>query len=80
VPRSWRRVAASEHRPRTLEAHRYHLDRQLLPALGGRRIASITVDDVVELLHRLRGEGCSAKTSDARERHARRPPPRLDRR
>ena len=57
------KVAAGERHPRTLEAHRYHLDRHLLPALGGRRIASITVDDVAELLHRLRGKGCSAKTS-----------------
>jgi integrase len=57
------RVAAGERHPRTLEAHRYHLDRHLLPALGRRQIASITVDDVAELLHRLRGKGCSAKTS-----------------
>ena len=57
------KVAAGERHPRTLEAHRYHLDRHLLPALGGRRIASITVDDVAELLHRLRDRGCSAKTS-----------------
>lgn len=57
------KVAAGERHPRTLEAHRYHLDRHLLPALGLRRIASITVDDVAELLHELRGRGCSAKTS-----------------
>src|SRR5215207_4101925 len=57
------KVAAGERHPRTLEAHRYQLDRHLLPALGARRIASITVDDVAELLHRLRGKGCSAKTS-----------------
>ena len=57
------KVAAGERHPRTLEAHRYHLDRHLLPELGPRRIASITVDDVAELLHRLRGKGCSAKTS-----------------
>ena len=57
------KVAAGERHPRTLEAHRYQLDRHLLPALGARRMASITVDDVAELLHRLRGKGCSAKTS-----------------
>src|SRR5829696_77202 len=57
------KVAAGERHPRTLEAHRYQLDRHLLPELGRRRIASITVDDVAELLHRLRGKGCSAKTS-----------------
>ena len=57
------KVAAGERHPRTLEAHRYHLDRHLLPELGRRQIASITVDDVAELLHRLRGKACSAKTS-----------------
>jgi integrase len=35
----------------------------LLPALGQRRIASLTVDDVAELLHELRRAGRSAKTS-----------------
>jgi integrase len=57
------KVAAGERHPRTLEAHRYQLDRHLIPALGRRRIASLTVDDVAELLHRLRRTGRSAKTS-----------------
>ena len=57
------KVAAGERHPRTLEAHRYQLDRHLLPALGRRRVASLTVDDVAELLHQLRRSGCSAKTS-----------------
>src|SRR5918995_1024747 len=57
------KVAAGERHPRTLEAHRYQLDRHLLPALGRRRVASLTVDDVAELLHELRCKGCSAKTS-----------------
>jgi hypothetical protein len=57
------KVAAGEWHPRTLEAHRYHLDRHLVPALGRRRIASIAVDDLAELLHVLRHKGCSAKTS-----------------
>jgi integrase len=57
------KVAAGERHPRTLEAHRYQLDRHLLPALGRRRIAALTVDDVAELLHQLRRKGCSAKTS-----------------
>jgi integrase len=57
------KVAAGERHPRTLEAHRYQLDRHLLPALGRRAIALITVDDVAELLHELRRTGCSAKTS-----------------
>jgi integrase len=57
------KVAAGERHPRTLEAHRYQLDRHMLPALGGRRIASLTVDDVAALLDALRRKGCSAKTS-----------------
>jgi integrase len=57
------KVAAGERHPRTLEAHRYQLDRHLLPAFGRRRIASLAVDDVAELLHRLRRTGRSAKTS-----------------
>ena len=57
------KVAAGERHPRTLEAHRYQLDRHLLPALGRRAIAFITVDDVAELLHQLRRTGCSAKTA-----------------
>jgi hypothetical protein len=47
------KVAAGERHPRTLEAHRYQLDRHLLLALARRRIASITVDDVAELLDAL---------------------------
>jgi integrase len=62
VERFEAKVAAGERHPRTLEAHRYQLDRHLLPALGRRRVASVTVDDVAELLHQLRREGCSAKT------------------
>jgi integrase len=57
------KVVAGERHPRTLEAHRYQLDRHLLPAFGRRRIAALTVDDVAELLHRLRRKGCSAKTA-----------------
>jgi integrase len=57
------KVAAGERHPRTLEAHRYQLDRHLLPAFGRRAIASLTVDDVAALLHELRRAGRSAKTS-----------------
>jgi integrase len=57
------KVAAGERHARTLEAHRYQLDRHLLPAVGRRRIASISVDDVAELLAALRRNGCSAKTA-----------------
>jgi integrase len=63
VDRFEAKVAAGERHPRTLEAHRYQLDRHLLPALGRRAIASLTVDDVAELLHQLRRAGCSAKTA-----------------
>jgi integrase len=63
VERFEAKVAAGERHPRTLEAHHYQLDRHLLPALGRRRVASLTVDDVAELLHELRRAGRSAKTS-----------------
>jgi integrase len=56
-------VAAGERHPRTLEAHCYQLDRHLRPALGRRRAAALTVDDVAELLHELRRSGRSAKTA-----------------
>jgi integrase len=39
------------------------LTADLLPALGRRAVAALTVDDVAELLHQLRRKGCSAKTS-----------------
>jgi hypothetical protein len=56
------KVAAGDRHPRTLEAHRYHLDNHLLPAFASRRIASITVHDVADLLLALRRERRSAKT------------------
>lgn len=57
------RVAAGERRERTLEAHRYHLERHLLPVFGRRRMSSIAVDDVADLLDALRRQSCSAKTA-----------------
>jgi integrase len=57
------RVAAGERRERTLEAHRYHLDKHLLPALGRRLMRTITIDDVAALLTALRGKGRSEKTT-----------------
>jgi hypothetical protein len=57
------KVAAGVRHPRTLEAHRYQLDRHLLAPLGRRAIAVITVDDVAHLLQHLRTTGCSAKTA-----------------
>jgi hypothetical protein len=79
------KVAAGERHPRTLEAHRYQLDRHLLPALGRRRVASLTVDDVAELLLPAAaqpplGEDRGERARDAPERDALRPPLRLDRR
>jgi hypothetical protein len=57
------KVAAGERHSRTLEAHRYQLDRHLLPALAGRRVATIGVGTVAELLGAMRAERCSPKTS-----------------
>ena len=55
-------VAVGERRVRTLESHRYHLDRHLLPVLGRRRIATITVDDIAGLIRSLAGEGRAPRT------------------
>jgi integrase len=63
VERFEAKVASGERHPRTLEAHRYHLDQHLLPPLARRRIAAISVDDVAELLEGVRHNGCSAKTA-----------------
>jgi hypothetical protein len=57
------KVAAGKRRERTLEAHRYHLERHLLPALGLRLMRAIDVEDVAELL------------TDVRPGAARRRPP-----
>jgi integrase len=57
------KVAAGDRHPRTLEAHRYHLERHLLPALAAKRTSSLTVDHVAVLLSELRAKGCSAKTA-----------------
>lgn len=56
-------VAAGDRRPRTYEAHRFHLDHDLLPRLGRRRIASVGVEDVAGLVGELRGAGRSVKTT-----------------
>jgi integrase len=57
------KVASGERHPRTLEAHRYQLERHLLPALGARQVGAIGVGAVAELLGALRSEGRSPKTS-----------------
>jgi integrase len=56
-------VAAGERHRRTYEAHRFHLDHDLLPRLGHRRISSLTVDDVADLIGDLRAAGPSPKTT-----------------
>jgi hypothetical protein len=56
-------VAAGERHPRTLEAHRFHLDHDLLPRLGSRRVASLGVEDIAVLITELRAAGRSAKTT-----------------
>jgi integrase len=56
-------VAAGERHPRTYEAHRFHLDHDLLPRVGHRRIASLGVEDIAELITELRAAGRSAKTT-----------------
>jgi hypothetical protein len=56
-------VAAGDLHPRTLEAHRLHLDHDLLPRLGSRRVSSFEVEDVADLIIELRAAGRSAKTT-----------------
>ncbi len=57
------KVAAGEPHPRTLEAHRYHLERNLLPRLASRRIAALGVEDVAALITESRADGRSAKST-----------------
>jgi integrase len=57
--------AAGERHPRTLEAHRYQLEHNLLPILGEREVAGITVDDIAALLSDLQRQHRSAKTAAA---------------
>ncbi len=56
-------VAADERHPCTYEAHRFHLDHDLLPRLGSRRVASLGVEDIAGLITELRAAGRSAKTT-----------------
>lgn len=62
VERYERRVEAGERRERTLEHHRYHLNKHLLPILGQGLMRAITVGDVAELMTELRAKGRSEKT------------------
>lgn len=57
-----RKIKAGQRRERTLQLHRYHLKRHLLPSLGHRLARSITVREMAELIEQLRGEGRSERT------------------
>lgn len=50
-------VEAGDRHARTLEAHRFHLDHDLSPCLGSRRVASIGVEDVADLITEMRTRG-----------------------
>lgn len=56
-------VAAGERHRRTYEAHRFHLDHDILPRLGHRRVGSLGVEDVTNLIGELRAAGRSPKTA-----------------
>jgi integrase len=56
-------VEVGDRHPRTLEAHRFHLEHDLLPRLRSRRIASIGVEDIAGLITELRAAGRSTKTT-----------------
>jgi integrase len=56
------RVTSGQRRNRTLELHRYHLDRHLTPRLGRCLIRQITTADVADLLDEIRERGCAEKT------------------
>ena len=57
-----RMVATGERGERTLESRRYHLERHLLPAFGGRLMREISAQDVGELIEALREDGRSPHT------------------
>jgi integrase len=54
IERYERRVEAGERRERTLEHHRYHLNKHLLPNLDRRLIRTLGVEDVADLMTKLR--------------------------
>jgi integrase len=62
IERYERRVEAGERRERSLESNRYHLERHLLPKFGPRLIRTLGVEDVADLMTRLRATGKSEKT------------------
>jgi integrase len=56
------KVAAGERRERTLDLYRSQLHRHLLPRLGRHRLALITTEDVVAVMHELQAEQLSPWT------------------
>lgn len=50
-------VVIGQRRVRTIDSHRYHLEHHLLPVLAHRRIATITVDDIADLIRGLVAQG-----------------------
>jgi integrase len=69
------KVEAGEPHSRTLEAHRYQLDRHLLPALGRRRIASLTVATLQSVMRFARRCGWIVADPVERLEHDERPRP-----
>lgn len=60
----YEQLAMGEQRKvRTLETHRYYIDRHLRPRLERRRVSAITVEDVSRLIVGMREMGCSEKTT-----------------
>ena len=55
-------VAGEERSERTLEHYRYHLDKNLLPTFGRRRLHEISTDDCARLIASLRAKGLAPKT------------------
>jgi site-specific recombinase XerD len=55
-------VASGERGERTLEHYRYHLDKNLLPALAHKRLQQISTDDCARLIAQLRSRGLAPKT------------------
>jgi integrase len=56
------KVKVGERRDRTLDLYRSQPQRHLLPRLGRRRLALLTADDVVAVMHELQAEGFSPWT------------------
>jgi integrase len=55
-------VRAGERSERTLEHYEYHLQKNLLPTFGTKRLREISTDDCARLVAKLRSNGLAAKT------------------